>query len=446
MLFSCALAAGPDIKRIYNVHSLPFYPGRSGASTSRRRGIQPPMSKRLKAVVLTISVAIVLLTISGGLGVSAAPGNDDSYRQLGVYTEVLSRIRSEYVEDPNISAVTNGALHGLLEALDANSSYLSASEYKQYKIRHHETKGNIGGTISKRFGYAAVISVIPGGPADKATLQNGDIVEAIEGKSTREMSLAEVTSMLGGEPGSKLNISVVRPRRPEPTRITVVRDVVKIPAVSDRMLEDGIGYVKIDALTKGKSGEAAAKIKSLQSSGAKKLILDLREVSIGEESEGIATANLFLDHGTITYLQGQRYAKETFNAEPQKAITKLPLVVLVNRGTAGAAEIAAAAILENARGDVLGEKTYGVGSVQKLIEIPDGSALLLSIAKYYSPNGKAIQDAAVTPNIVVAGKADEFAMPDDEDGQPPEAQQAPRGPQPDDQLHRAIEVLKKQKV
>ena len=216
MLFSCALAAGPDIKRIYNVHSLPFYPGRSGASTSRRRGIQPPMSKRLKAVVLTISVAIVLLTISGGLGVSAAPGNDDSYRQLGVYTEVLSRIRSEYVEDPNISAVTNGALHGLLEALDANSSYLSASEYKQYKIRHRETKGNIGGTISKRFGYAAVISVIPGGPADKATLQNGDIVEAIEGKSTREMSLAEVTSMLGGEPGSKLNISVVRPRRPEP--------------------------------------------------------------------------------------------------------------------------------------------------------------------------------------------------------------------------------------
>ncbi len=403
------------------------------------------MSKKAKVAILSVSVAIVLFTVVGGLGVRAA-SNDGAYRQLGVYTEVLSRIRSEYVEEPNIGAVTDGALHGLLESLDANSSYLSPAEYKQYKSRHSDGKGSIGATVSKRFGYAAVISAIPGGPADKAGLQSGDIIEAIEGKTTREMSLAEVNSLLTGEPGSNITVSVVRPRRAEPSKITITRDVVKIPAVSDRMLEDGIGYIKVDALPKGKSHEIAAKIKSLESSGAKKLVLDLRDASSGDEAEGVAVANLLLDHGTITYLQGQRYPRQTFNADPQKAVTRLPLVVLVNRGTAGPAEIVAAAVLENARGDVLGEKTFGVGSIQKVIEIPDGSALILSIAKYYTPNGKSIQDAAVTPNIVVAGRGEDFGLPDEDETQPEPEQKNPRAPQQDEQLRRAVEVLKNQKA
>ncbi len=403
------------------------------------------MSKKAKVAILSVSVAIVLFTVVGGLGVRAA-SNDGAYRQLGVYTEVLSRIRSEYVEEPNIGAVTDGALHGLLESLDANSSYLSPAEYKQYKSRHSDGKGSIGATVSKRFGYAAVISAIPGGPADKAGLQSGDIIEAIEGKTTREMSLAEVNSLLTGEPGSNITVSVVRPRRAEPSKITITRDVVKIPAVSDRMLEDGIGYIKVDALPKGKSHEIAAKIKSLESSGAKKLVLDLRDASSGDEAEGVAVANLLLDHGTITYLQGQRYPRQTFNADPQKAVTRLPLVVLVNRGTAGPAEIVAAAVLENARGDVLGEKTFGVGSIQKVIEIPDGSALILSIAKYYTPNGKSIQDGAVTPNIVVAGRGEDFGLPDEDETQPEPEQKNPRAPQQDEQLRRAVEVLKNQKA
>ncbi len=403
------------------------------------------MSKKAKVAILSVSVAIVLFTVVGGLGVRAA-SNDGAYRQLGVYTEVLSRIRSEYVEEPNIGAVTDGALHGLLESLDANSSYLSPAEYKQYKSRHSDGKGSIGATVSKRFGYAAVISAIPGGPADKAGLQSGDIIEAIEGKTTREMSLAEVNSLLTGEPGSNITVSVVRPRRAEPSKITITRDVVKIPPVSDRMLEDGIGYIKVDALPKGKSHEIAAKIKSLESSGARKLVLDLRDASSGDAAEGVAVANLLLDHGTITYLQGQRYPRQTFNADPQKAVTRLPLVVLVNRGTAGPAEIVAAAVLENARGDVLGEKTFGVGSIQKVIEIPDGSALILSIAKYYSPNGKSIQDAAVTPNIVVAGRGEDFGLPDEDETQPEPEQKNPRAPQQDEQLRRAVEVLKNQKA
>jgi carboxyl-terminal processing protease len=401
------------------------------------------MSMKTKAAILVSSFAVLLFVVAGSFGGVHASSNDGSYRQMQVYSEVLSRVQSEYVEDPNIPKVTDGALHGLVESLDANSSYLTASAYKAYKTHKTEAKGEIGATVSKRFGYADVVSVLPGSPAEKAGIEDTDIFESIEGQSTRDMSLPEIRTALSGTPGSTVNISVVRARRAEPQKMVITRDVVTIPPVSDKMLEDGIGYVKVDALTKGKTQEVAAKIKALEKSGAKKLVLDLRNVSDGEESEGVATANLFLNHGTITYLQGQKFPREAFNADAAKAVTSLPVAVLVNKGTAGASEIVAAAILENARGDVVGGKTFGDGSVQKTIDLPDGGALILSVAKYYSPSGKAIQETAVTPNVLVADEL-ESAVPDD-DGQEP-APAEPDAAKPkntqDDQLHKAIEVLK----
>jgi carboxyl-terminal processing protease len=287
-----------------------------------------------------------------------------------------------------------------------------------------------------------VVSVVPGSPADKAGIEDTDIFESIEGQSTRDMSLPEIRDALAGAPGSTVNLSVVRARKAEPQKMSIIRDMVTIPPVTGKMLEDGIGYIKVDALTKGNAQEIAAKIKFLEKSGAKKLILDLRNTSEGEESEGVATANLFLNHGTITYLQGQKFPREAFNADPAKAITSLPVAVLVNKGTAGAAEIVAAAILENARGDVVGDKTFGDGSVQKTIDLPDGGALILSVAKYYSPSGKAIEDTAVTPNVLVADESDNV-ISDDEEQEPsttePEAK--PKSTQ-DDQLHKAVDVLK----
>ena len=402
------------------------------------------MSKPIKLTVLGFSFLLATLVIAGGLGVKANTSNEDSYKQIGVYSEVLQRIRTEYVEDPNVPAVTNGALHGLLESLDANSSYLDPAEYKEYKQRKNEGKATIGATLSKRFGYAAVVAVIPNGPADKAGIESGDIIEAIEGRSTREMSLAEIDGMLTGQPGSVINLSVVRPRKAEPTKTAVTREIVSDPPVSDKMLEDGIGYIKIDDFPKGRTQEIASKLKELEKTGAKKLVLDLRNSGDGDEDEGIATANLFLNHGTISFLQGQKYPKQSFNADPQKAIAPtIPMVVLVNRGTAGPAEIVAAAIMENARADVVGDKTFGSGSIQKVIELPDGAALMLSVAKYYSPSGKALQDTAVTPNILVADSTDEYLVPDeDENTQPDEKQEREKKVTPDDQLKRAIDVLK----
>jgi carboxyl-terminal processing protease len=400
------------------------------------------MSMKIKAAVLVSSFAVLLFVVVGSLGGVHASSNDGSYRQVQVYSEVLSRVQNEYVVDPDIPKVTDGALHGLVESLDANSSYLTPEAYKAFKAHKAEAKGEIGATISKRFGYADVVSVLPGSPAEKAGIEPTDIFESIEGQSTRDMSLPEIREALAGTPGSTVNVSVVRARRAEPQKMAITRDVISVPPVSDKMLEDNIGYVKVDALTKGKSQEIAAKIKALEKQGAKKLVLDLRNTSDGEESEGIATANLFLNHGTITYLQGQKFPREAFNADPAKAITSLPVAVLVNKGTAGAAEVVAAALLENARGDVVGDKTFGDGSIQKTIDLPDGGALILSVAKYYSPSGKAFQDAAVTPNVIVADETDNI-ISDDDGEEPPAAEEPEAKPKnnPDDQLHKAIEVL-----
>src|SRR5271170_3333148 len=385
------------------------------------------MSTKLKVTIIGSSLAVLLFSIVGTHVSVRASSNDGAYRQLSVYSEVLSRIRLEYVEEPNIAGVTDGALHGLLESLDANSSYLSAEEYKRYKsAMKAEGKADIGATVSKRFGYADVVAVIPGGPADKAGIDNSDIIESIEGKSTHDMPLAEIHSLLSGQVGSTITVAVVRPRRAEPQKIVITRDLVTIPPVNEKMLADDVGYIQVDSFPEGKSQEIAGKIRDLQKQGAKKLVLDLRNSAGGAESEGVATANLFLDHGTITYLQGQKYPRQAFNADPGKDVTKLPVVVLVNRGTAGPAEIVAAAILENARGDVVGDKTFGDGSVQKLIEMQDNSALILSVAKYYSPSGKAIQDVAVTPNVVIADNAE------DDGGLPDEDEQAAPGEKPGD--------------
>jgi carboxyl-terminal processing protease len=403
------------------------------------------MLKNAKILLLASSVALVLCVFlgMGSHGVSAADQQQDgAYKQIDVYREVLSHIQTDYVVDPNIGAVTNGALRGLLESLDADSSYLTPADYKIYKS-DRAGKAQVGINVSKRYGYAMVVSVVPGSPADKADLNDGDIIEAIGTQDTRDISLAMIQRLLEGAPGSELTIALIRPRKAEPEKIVLNRVLVSDPPVSDTMYENSsILYLKPVLLDHDHVQQVEAKLKGMQKAGNKKILLDLRDVAAGDMTEATRLANMFLKTGTIASLEGQKVAKQTFAADPAKTVNATaPLVVLVNRGTAGPGELVAAAIGDNKRGDLVGEKTFGEGAQQKTFELPDGGAVILSIAKYASPLGKKFEDdkdAGVTPGILVASNVDNLDA--DEDN----AKTTPKRPtvQPDDQLSKALEMLK----
>src|ERR1700677_2187366 len=375
------------------------------------------MSRTFTRAVFGVSILLVALVFLGGLGpsrVRADSQQDGAYPEMEVYSEVLKKVQTDYVSDPNMTKVTVGALHGLLESLDPDSSYLTPDEYKAYKQHGSEGTAQVGLNISKRYGYATVVSVEPGSPAEKEQIEDGDIVESIEGHSTREMSLVMIRLLLEGKPGSNVTFSLVRPRKSEPDKITLTRTVSPTPPLGETQYESStILYLKPVVLTKDRVNEIATRLKAMSKNGNKKVLLDLRDVAEGDEDQGVRLANFFLESGTIATLSGQKYPSETFKADSSKFITGAPVAVLVNHGTSGPGEIAAAAILENKRGDVVGDRTFGEGSVQKTMELPDGDALILSAAKHAAPDGKKIQDDAVQPNVVVASNED-----DDDDSQP----------------------------
>jgi carboxyl-terminal processing protease len=354
------------------------------------------MSRRFQFAIVALSSVIVAILLFGAVGRSASP--DAPYTNLGVYSEVLSRIKADYVEEPDMKAVTSGAINGMLESIDPHASYLNADQYKQWMKSKDSRKADVGLVLAKRFGYMAVEDAIPGSPAAKAGFQTGDVIESINNVSTRDMPLAFAELLLQGDAGTSVEISVLRVQRTEAQKFNVVRAPIVYPAVSGRM-QDQTGIILVQSLQPGRAKDVAAEIESLEKQGAKKLVLDLRHCSTGTDEEGIALANLFLDNGLITYTQGQKYSKQEFEAQASKAVTKLPLAVIVNRSTAGGAEIAAAALMNDKRAKVVGERTYGDAAVRKAVPLGDGSAVILSVAKYYSPDGKSIQDNGVTPNI-----------------------------------------------
>ena len=393
------------------------------------------VSRVFQRTVLVLSLAICAALVVGFVlpswlshfGVHASGQTDGAYSQMKVYADVLKKVQTDYVTEPNMSDVTTGALHGLLESLDADSSYLTPTEYKIYKDRPVTGVAQIGITVSKRFGYATIVNVLPGSPAEKEHLSDGDVIESIGEQSTRELSLAVIRLMLEGKPGTSVTISVIRPRKADPDKLTLTRTITTAAPLGLQDYEHStILYLKPGILAASRVDEIAAKIKAAK---GHRILLDLRDSTGDDSAQGVRLANLFLKQGTIATLEGQKYPAQTFSADPSRFLTDAPMEVLVNRGTYGAAELAAGAILDAKRGDVIGERTFGEGSVQKTIELPGGDALLLTVAKYESPSGNKIQDNAVTPNIAIASTADD----DDED--------APAN-KVDDVLTKALNLLK----
>lgn len=397
------------------------------------------MSQRFKLLFVTAtSVLVVMLLVGTMVGRTASPP-EDAYRHLAVFTEVLSRIKSDYVEEPDLKGVTLGAINGMLEAVDPFASYLSADQYKQWMKSKDVKHADVGLVLAKRYGYLGVVDAIPGSPAAKAGFNTGDMIESIKGVSARDMPLAYAELLLKGDAGTTIDMTVLRVRKPEPQKMTLTRAMVKLPPVASKMLDNGIGYVQVQSLETGKVAEVSAAVEGLKKQGAKKLILDLRDSAVSNVEEGVALADLFLDTGLITYVQGQRYNKQSFDAAPAKTISNLPMVVLTNRGTAGAAEVAAAALQDSKRAQVVGERTYGDAAMRKTVSMDDGSALILSVAKYYSPAGKSIQDNGVVPGVPYADAEPAPSETDDDTVEPAPPVQPKPGE--DGMLKKAIEVL-----
>jgi carboxyl-terminal processing protease len=402
-------------------------------------------SKSKYAILLVSSVLVIYAIIGGMLGrVSAQNG---SYQQLSIFMEVLSRIQNDYVDDPSLKNAVDGAIRGLIENVDPYGGYLSSKDVAFYKNYDPLRTPGIGVVLAKpsRLGYPVIIAAIPGGPAAKAGLNPGDIIESIDGITTREMNLVQVHAMLSNPLDKPAALSVIKSRRADPDTVNVPRASVQAPPVESKMLDNNIAYIKVPYLGPGKAAEVRKELDGLLKKGATNVVLDLRYTAGGEDKEGIQLANLFIDSGTIAILQGQKYTKETLTASNKDLLTKAPVAVLVNQATAGAAELIAGAIEDTHRGQIVGVKTFGMGSVQKLIPLNDGSALLISVAKYFTPGGKEIQegepqDSGIKPTVEIRQTADESLDPDDLEVQPPAKDQPVK--EEDRQLNKAIEILK----
>jgi carboxyl-terminal processing protease len=399
------------------------------------------MSSRIKYFVVSSSTCLTLLLLVGW-GIGRGASQDDTLKHIGVFSEVVGYIQKQYVEEPDMKSVTMGALDGMLEAIDPFASYLTADQYRDYQKTKDAKRADVGLLLSKRYGSIFVVDAIPGSPAAKAGFTTGDMIESIKGVATRDMPLAYANMLLQGDAGSDIEVNVVRVRHPEPQAMKLTRANYATPAVESKVLADGVGYIAVTSLSSSHLKEAADAIKQLQKNGAKKLVVDLRYCGIGSPEEGIAFANLFMKSGRITYLKGQRVAQQNFDADAAKAITDLPVAVLINRGTADGAEIAAAALLGNKRAQLVGERTYGDAAQRKALTMDDGSAIILSVAKYYSPDGKAIQDTGVTPGALVADASAQVEYDENGDVVPSAEQPAqPKKLEDDPVVKKALEVL-----
>ena len=402
------------------------------------KGVLTRMTNRIRGILISVSLIVIFYLVVGAvLGKNEDP-SEKTYRDLGVYSEVLNRIKQEYVTEPDLHKVTDGAIRGLLESLDPYSTYLTPEQYQQYLQHPDPGPASVGVFLSKRLGYCTVVAVLPGSPAEKAGLKAGDLVDTIAKTPARELSVLQIEWLLAGEPGTNVTVSVVREARGDPEDITITRAVLNYPPVIAKMLEDGTGYLRVATFNRGMAREISAKVKELQAQGARKIVLDLRNCAGGQVQEAVDTASYFMDKGLVTYLSGQRYPRQDVEVHPSGPVCHVPLVVLINQSTAGPSEILAAAIMGNKRGEVVGVRSFGVGVFQKTVPVGDGSALLLAVAKYYGPNGKAIHDNGVTPTVVQAATAagDENA---DDDSQPQEPENF--GGKDDLQLHKALEIL-----
>ncbi|MBI2832938.1 MAG: PDZ domain-containing protein [Acidobacteria bacterium] len=366
------------------------------------------MSLRSRLIVLVVSIPILIFSVVGGF-ISKAVAKEDSYQHLRVFEDVVSLVTNNYVEGVDIDKVMVGALRGLADGLDPDSSYLQPQEVRLVEQNAPLPDGTAGIELTRQY-YLRIIAVRDGSPAGRAGLTTGDYIRAIDGRSTRDMSVFSGARALHGVPGTKVSLTVIRGNAAEPHVIDLTLDKDAAPDLRVRSAAPGVGYVRIAAFGPDLPTRLQSELAALSRQGAASIVLDLRSTAEGPIDRGLSAARLFVASGTLAVREGRGQAKETFSAGSGDGSVTSPLVILINSGTSGAAEVFAAALAGNKRAQLIGERTLGRSAVQRLVKLPDGSGLWLSVARYLTPSGAALHGRGLVPDVEVEEPELEFGI------------------------------------
>ncbi|HSK62818.1 MAG TPA: S41 family peptidase [Pyrinomonadaceae bacterium] len=425
------------------------------------------MSFRTKFILILMSATLTLYTVVGSwISTRAQQPVNDPNAQLRIFESVLQHIQNDYVDEPNMDKVRAGALRGLAYGLDPYSTYLTAEQVREYNAGGKTNQVGIGAELSQYASYLYVVAPMKGSPAEQAGLKAGDIIEYIDNKATRDISLYDARQLLNGTAGSEVKLRILRANT-TPFAMTVKRGSSRAPAAEARIDAGRVGILRINSFGDGEAAEVRARLQDLIKQGAQKVVLDMRDTAGGSLAEATAVANLFIKDGVIAQTIGREGKPlKTYSADPKEAVFAGPVVALLDNGTASAAEVVASALLERERGQVVGERSFGAGTEQQLFQLRAGDGLLLTTIKWANASGKAFlgEDRArsgVAPTVEVKGpNVTEAVDPDELTGNDDDAIQktdpaekdkrevttpapAPKAPVEDLQLKKALELLNK---
>ena len=368
-----------------------------------------------KRAIFILSLGIMLGVFMGLCG-SVLAGRDKAdvasetealpYEDLRTFTEIFGRIKRDYVEPVSDKKLLEDAVRGMLSGLDPHSAYLVAEEYQELKEGTTGQFGGLGIEVTMENGFIKVVSPIDDTPAQKAGIKTGDLIIKLDDKPVKGMSLTDSVKMMRGEPGSKIVLTVVREGEETPLKIMLTRDIIKVKSVKSKTLDKGYGYVRISSFQSGTGDslkEALATLKKDNGGSLKGLVLDLRNNPGGVLNAAVEVSDAFLKSGLIVYTEGRIENSEMrFNAVPDDLIDGAPIVVLINAGSASASEIVAGALQDQKRAIIMGEKSFGKGSVQTILPTSNGAAVKLTTARYFTPSGRSIQAEGIEPDVVLA--------------------------------------------
>jgi carboxyl-terminal processing protease len=367
------------------------------------------MNSRTRAIVISISAPVIAFALVGGL-LGKVMAREETFQHLKPFDDVVNFITGNYVEEVNINKVMRGAMRGLADGLDPDSAYLTPEEVREIESQKPLPAGDLGLELTRQY-YLRVIAARDGSPAAKAGLRGGDYVRAIDDKPTREMSVWEGMRALRGAPGSKVTLSVIRGSAADPHAVELTREALPPSDVHSHIAAPGIGYLRIAAIGPTTVNQAKTQIGELQSKGAAKLIVDVRRTSTGDPDQGLALARLFVAPGaTLAIREKSGNVREPILAATGDGTVKLPMLLLLDSGTSGPAEVFASALSGNQRAELIGEHTIGRAATQRLIKLPDTSGMWLSTSRYLTPAGTPLHEKGLEPTVPVEEPEVEFGQ------------------------------------